>query len=486
MLTHADFCKYVPAINAFLNGNTDTVAKSWSETVDTFFAKNKDETFNDYANMAYAFAYSPNPTWFGIPARVAEAYIDAQRITIEYLEEKEFEEDVDYMKPRIRITFDAFRRLIFDDKTHVSAFSFIDKMFKMYRRYTTVMITRMKLNTHWTLIERVAVFSRTMSPHLPTGRGVALMKEQPIVLVIRKGSSKKVRAGLAACKKKNLETVTFADNQFVPMYESVMMNANDELDLIIKYLNDDHVKPYRANQLKVNPSIKPAHAQYNVKTSKSMILIDPSQESYTPEKLKEDITRIRSEVKQGIIPIVEFDKTDLQKHVSIEHFLETKGEYIDELHEIKLSPSYEDITLVFYEFEDTELLNTPIVLESECGSDAETVMSVATTKPKKAAGPSKKPDPVVIEEEEEEEKPAVESTRGKKKVEPKPDSVKSEEEKPEVESARGKKGKTEGKPTAKPARGKKVEPKPTSVKSEEEEEEQEPEPAGYGYSSSEE
>lgn len=391
-MNHDLFCQYVPVINAYLNGNVDTKAKKWEHVVEAFYTMNSDTRFNEYSDLASAFKYSTKPTYLCIPQHDVVQYIDSRKLKKEYLLKKQYKEHVDftYSQLGMRMTFSTFRRLLFETTEHIDAFEFADKIYHMYRRYEIKMITRAKIHTHWSIIERVKDFSKAMQLHNQK-RNVQLMNEQPKVFTIVKGTSKSVRSRLSSyVKKKNTEEENvYAAEPLVPIYESVLSNADDEIAMFVEYIRNTHTIPFRAAQVEEGDSkIKITNTKYNVKISKSMILVDPSQDSYTPEMIKTDIKEFRENIKQGILSNEFTSSQDSSNRTSIQRYEQTNGEHFDDLNTIILTPSYEDVTLVSYNQAYLDISNAPVALDSECGeSVAETVMSAMTQYEPKVSKP---------------------------------------------------------------------------------------------------
>lgn len=403
-MNHDLFVQYAPVVNAYLSGNTDTKAKTWNQVVEAFYIINTDMRFNEYADLANTFKYSSKPSYLCILGSDVLQYIGREKTTKQYLASKQFKEYVDYVSDTtgIRMTFTTFRCLLFERPEHVPAFDFADKIYQMFRRYETKMIARAKIATHWTVIERVAEFSKSMELHKPK-KNVQLMNEQPKVFCIVKGTFKSVRSRLASyVKKTNAEgDHLYSQDPLVPIYETVLSSADKEIALLVEYINNTHTVPYRQALLEeAGEKAKINKMKYNVKITKSTILVDPSQTTYTATMIKSDINHIREGVKQGTITEEEVTYYDTATRTGIKRYTETEGAYFDDFNKIALVPTYEDLALVSYSQDYLELSNTPVALESEAGeSEAETVMSAKTEYKPKNRSSKKKPLEKLVEEE---------------------------------------------------------------------------------------
>lgn len=410
------FCKYVPAINAYLNGNEDKEAKRWDDVVEVFYQMNKDETIKFYANMALVFVYASKPSYLCIPSRNILPYVSYKNVSVEYLDTHEYEPNIDYIideSGTIRFSFTAFRRLIFSEGNHkhIQAFEFTDKIYQMFCRYQIKMITRDKVATHYCIIEKTKNLTKGMQLHNTKRK---YMNECPRAFKVIKGSSKKVRSMLANYIKKD----DYADESLIPIYETVLPNAEDEIEMIADYMINTHLIPYR-NAYAADNQINVKFAKYNLKINKkrNLILVDPS--SFTVDQIEKDINMIRLRVKRGEIFCKKDKNQDAFNQTSIERFIETQGTYIDDLNRIVLKQSYEDVTLVDYNSEDIAMLSIPVPLESEHGdSDNETVMSdcmseysVSFVKRSSSRETDLQPTVEETEEDDEDDPPVNEETK---------------------------------------------------------------------------
>lgn len=447
------FTQYAPIVNAYLTGNTDVKPKKWEQVVEAFYIMNSDMRFGEYADLAQAFKYSTKPTYLCVSMDSVISYVGREKANKQYLVKSGLRENADFVcaESDMRITFSTLRRLVFEEQEHVDAFTFTDNVYQMFRRYEIKMITRMKISTHWSIIERVGDFSKSMQFHNQK-RSEQLMKEQPKVYCIVKGTSKSVRAKLSSyVKKTNSEgRNVFSGEPLVPIYETVLSNADDEIMMVVERIANTHTVPYRQAQLDAcDAKSKISKMPYNVKASKNMILVDPSQTTYTPSMITEDVNYVRESIKQGTL-VHEYEPLyDISNTTSVRRYNETKGEFFDDLNKIPMTASYEDVALVSYNPEYLQSSNTPVPLDSECGqSEADTVASAATEyKPKKTqAKPTPAQETIEEEEDEEEKEEEVKPT-------PKPKAPRKSKPKTTIEEEEG-----EVKPTPKPKAARKTKP----------------------------
>ncbi len=404
------FAAYAPAVNAFLSGDTDKKCKTWEEVVNMFFAMNVDSTMTELTNFASVFIHSPKPDFFTINPSLINPYIENYICTKKDLLDEDYTEHVDFIEDEsgIRITFSAFRRLAFSHSGERNYFTyeFIDKIFQIYLRYRTKMIIRGKLPTHWTLVERESKFTASMKPHEPK-KGEPLMNEQPKVYYILKGTAKQIHAKFRSYKKDPSKGYTIEPH--IPIYETVAANANTEITTVLQYLDWYYSRPYRVayiedRERRNKSAVNIDTAKHSIKLHKSFILIDPSQQVYTPDMLVTHIADIRMKLKQGKCLFNEEDKSSLilqarvsKKHKDFENnftdikiFERTNGKFIDDLNLYELNPCFDDIALI-----DTSNVlmpqTTPIVAESDVDqSDVDSVASRMTARPRATSRDSSK------------------------------------------------------------------------------------------------
>ena len=360
------YASYVPAINAFLNPIADTVCKSWEEVVKVFFTLNEDEVLSSKSNLALSFKGASHPNYFLVNAKSIEGYFQTFKISSKSLTEEGFKnedgfiEDVD-----LRLSFSTFRWIVFrkGDFDLVKSFDFIDKIFQMYVRYELAMMNKSRRPTHWTIFQQIDKFSKLMQPHIdfkvkegkePSFRS---MDTQPEVYCIVKGTLKSILARIAKYTKlddmaecdENAESSKISPEPVIPVYESVLSNVEEEIAAFLGHLNENYVQEYRLEQVGKTGSDGTvieniSGTKFNVKTSKSLILIDSEQDKYTSKMLANDVEFIRSKLKRGEfthtkkLASKKKEKEETENYVSIDLFEESNGAYIDAAKLYKLNP----------------------------------------------------------------------------------------------------------------------------------------------------
>ena len=412
------YATYVPAINAYLNAQTDSACKTWSNVVKIFFAMNVDVKIASKAALAETFNNANHPNYFRIPAKLLEPYFDDFKFSAKTLTGKGLELDVDFIEDSegIRLTFDAMSQLIYRDGEAplIESFKFINKIHKTFGRYELAMMNKSKKPTHWTLIERIDDFTSAMQPHI-TAKETAFktMDAQPKVYCIVKGTKKTIKARIA--KYKAASDAKFDGDSLVPIYESVLSTLDDEISAVLAYLDEFHAMPYRTSQCGVDDKI--TATKHNIKLSKSVILIDPTQSEYKPNMLQGHIDLVRSKLKRGETthtpkkvtrknpnePALTDKKKTEPNSVDIDLFVETNGKFIDALHTVTLTPREDtDVSTVDKlpesEFEEKEAHNEDEEEEEEEEEDEE----------------DEEDEEEEEEEEEEEPKPIKTTAKSKK------------------------------------------------------------------------
>lgn len=350
------YVDYVPALNAFLNAETDRTCKNWDDVVVWFFQMNTDKKMSSMSTIASLFVNVNRPNYFRIDVELLQPYFFKFLISQQTLEENKFVEGEHFIKDEegLRITFSTMTKLILqkgDDELN-QAFEFIDKMFHIYRRYVFATGKKSKLYTHWTLIERVSEFTATMKPHEKAST-FTIMDAQPRVFSIVKGSQKSINNRLNKIEN---------DEKYIKcghfrVYETVMHDIDIELSIIRQYLKTTIVDPYRKSQigqLDANgDAIKLiSKTKTNMHLLKTQILIDSQQDEYTPANLAAHIDEIRKSLQLGITLIdpkkikTQTLKTIKNNQTDIEIFKRTNGQYIDEFQSLELTPWIDDIAIV--------------------------------------------------------------------------------------------------------------------------------------------
>ena len=369
---------YIPAINAYLNAIEDTSCKSWENVVNVFFTLNKDPKMASKAHFAEIFDSANHPNYFRVQANRIDQYFDTFKITSKALLEDGFEKDVDFVEDSegLRLSFSSVRKIIFQkgDSPLIEMFDLIDKIYQTFVRYELAMMNRSRRLTHWTIFQQTSKFTKAMQPHVdfiheskgsdPTFR---IMDTQPEVYCIVKGTLKSINTRIAkyekeyeAYRKTKADPPKCSPVPVTPIFESVLSNIDDEINAFLGFVNESRVKPYRKAQVgklgldgRMVDTI--SSTKYNVKTSKTCILISSDQNEYEQSMLSEDAKYVRTLLKYGNtthirkasekkyskeFPIVKKsgkkEKTDLDNVVDIEIFNKSEGTHIDTFKLIKL------------------------------------------------------------------------------------------------------------------------------------------------------
>jgi hypothetical protein len=405
------FNTYVPAINAYLNAKADPSLKTWGGVATLFFRMNMDENIASVADLADAFAEAKHPTYPRICVKDIKGCFN-QAITPKILIKNNLVKGEDFVVSSgdVRITFQTLRQLVFTmgDRELIEAYGFIDKVYQMYARYAVAMSSRSRNPTHWTIIERIGAFTQAMQPHIDFAAIKAsengnepkpkflTMDRAPKVYSIYKGTLKTLEARIQknvdehaafdalkpaarkaaekrALQKKDSKAASKTTKDVaipkhaavttIPIYETVMSNIDDEIAAITSYLEEHIIKPYRTAQLE-NGVTSISLTKYNVKTTKSFILVDPEYESFSAKHLADCVHHVRSEIQMGelatansfVIPklarekISKSKKTTLEPFIDIELFASSNGERIDQDKRIPINPHDADMTTLINRF----------------------------------------------------------------------------------------------------------------------------------------
>ena len=383
------FTTYVPAINAFLNARTDKVCKSWNDVVVWFFEMNNEKSFSSVSDIAALFINSVHPDFFRIPVDIIQPHFLKFTISPKSLKEKKFIENQHFISDDegTRITFTTFRKLVIrhSDEILNESFEFIEKVFQIYSRYVQGMGNRSKRYTHWTIIERVDAFTRSMKPH--ASKQFHIMDVQPRVFCIIKGSLKTVNSTCAKYMKD--PSKKYSTSQAFPIYETVLYDSNSEIDTLMGYLDQCHLRPYRENQIGLKDAedveiTKISKTKCNMRLMQKCILIDPSQSEYTAEMLPGHIEEIRMKIKLGH----QIDGAPVQRtstigivngnSVDIKIFQRTNGKHMDDMESLDLHPRNDDIALIYKSVEQYAPAIEAIDLEQEDDKSVASVMSDAS------------------------------------------------------------------------------------------------------------
>lgn len=415
------YTSYIPIVNGLINGDVDAKAKTWGDLVNWVFAMNSDSQMFSIEALARTFNYANKPTHFCIGYDILEIYVGHKDNRNSFLQEHQLRENIDYIEEdsEVRFTFHAFRRMIFmnADFNLVVEFEFVDKVYQLYVRYLKKMIARNKINTHWTIIEKVRNIPVNILNMCVKKKGFAPMNAQPRMFYILKGSSKSIRQKLLNDLRKTAEERQFDTEPLFPIYEAALDTAEDDIDMFQRYLIDTHITPYRTAQL--GEEIKKINkTKLHIKVLKRAILIDPSQEDYTPEMLVMHIQELRLRIKKGY-HIQSFDTETSGNTTCIDIFKATNGQYFDEFNMMDLNPSFDDISLIHTDATQSYMPSTNKVQFSEAEEDPDDDKTDAELKPKKRtprARASTTDTLTSIEDDEDDVKPSF--TEEETKTEP--------------------------------------------------------------------
>ncbi|KAG3128637.1 hypothetical protein PI124_g21576 [Phytophthora idaei] len=336
----ASFADYVPALSAHMNANVDSKCKSWRSVVEFFFEMNKDAELSRVATLAARFANLPHPNYLRIRAVEVQKYFPDVHLTQAMLMEVGTEPGQEFVDDEkgLRLSFATLRRLVFrrGDYDLMDAYDFVDNTYQLYARYAMEM--RPMLPTHWALIERVAGFTKgtyrraTKKPRRPT------MNAQPRVFCVVKGTHKSIARRLANYAKAEERAATSVGQESAPrlqyssklmasVFEKVLPDIEDEIAAVMAHLR--------------------ATPAGTISTLKRAVLIDPSQESYTPDMLSGDINQARLRMKQGRQLASLNGKSQNFSDLAI--FKRTNGKFMDSLTASEMHPREEDVCLVYYD-----------------------------------------------------------------------------------------------------------------------------------------
>lgn len=382
-----DLAIYVPALNAYMNPNVDQRCKSWNQVIFYFFKMNIDGYFSKLHDLAETFNNAKHPSYFRIYASAVDKYFAMVKMSDESFADAGFRPELDYTidDGELRLSFKVFRRWLFmhGDEHLINAYELIEQIYQLYMRYREDMIGRNRCPTHWTIMARIDSFTTKMQPHVNNSKNknkFLVMDEQPQVFCIFKGNQKQLQARFKKSEKdhriyneyqqarkkskKSSRNTTELDatappdpkydySEIIPICESILPTTDDEIEAIIKYITNTRLTPYRKKQVgtlnEEGEQIKLTQTKYNVKVSKSHILIDPNR-GYTVDLLVSDIqkvfTRIQYGKKTAMVPI----KCSIKEpFVDIQLFEETDGCKIDEDQVVAMNRNddFEDTITVF-------------------------------------------------------------------------------------------------------------------------------------------
>ena len=335
-------------LRAFMNPK-DSSRRSWDDGVCWFFKMNKDPAISSMKDIATMFQHREHPFFFRINSDELQPYFLSSTISYDLLQSHDCVEDDQFVvddEDGIRLSFVGLTKFIISagDKDLNQKYEFVSKVYQLHRLYITAKRTK---TTHWTLIERTSHFIKNMKPHEhvdPENPRFTVMDTQPRVFCIIKGSVKSI---VSRREKYLMDTeISYSSKFALPIYESVMNNLNDEISIFLKYLEVHHLTPYRKQQLNGMEGKKITNTKCNLRLTKRFILIDPSQDAYTPDMLQRDIDDVRTKLKYGqtiegvSLPTRKEDTTE--NFTDLQIFKRTNGKYMDDLQSIELNPVNDD------------------------------------------------------------------------------------------------------------------------------------------------
>lgn len=348
---------YAPAINAYLNPQDDSPRKSWNDVVTVFFAMSVDKAFSSNADLAETFNNASEPNNVRINATKVQKYIPRIELSSSILSQS-FKKGIDFIEDDegLRFTFEIFRIMLYRgaNKDVTFAFGSIDKMYQAYVKYTLEMKSSLT-PTHWMLVERISDFTQVMQPHKQfkdtKGEKFFQMDEQPQAFSIFTGTLQKLtaRADKYKTEHETGKNPKYAAQPLGEIYESVMSNIDDEIDAVIRYIEENTAKPYRVKQVEDGKARLLSKTKHLVKLSKTCILISQkSEQLYTAERLLDDVAKVRDMIKLGQTTHTkkpsqaDYEKPrkvgtkELANNTDIKIFYKSKGEYFDSLKRIKM------------------------------------------------------------------------------------------------------------------------------------------------------
>ncbi|KAG3032707.1 hypothetical protein PC121_g24387 [Phytophthora cactorum] len=304
---------------------------------------NKDAELSRVATLAATFANLPHPNYLRIRAVEVQKYFPDVHLTQAMLMEVGMEPGQEFVDDEegLRLSFAALHRLVFrrGDYDLMDTYDFVDNTYQVYARYAMEM--RSMLPTHWALIERVAGFTKSMQPHLPSGGKnphPPTMNAQPRVFCVVKGTHKSIARRLANYAKAEERAATsvgqesaprlqYSSKLVAPVFEKVLPDIEDEIAAVMAHLC--------------------ATSAGTISTLKRAVLIDSSQESYSPDMLSGDIKQARLCMKQGRQLASLNGKSQNFSDLAI--FKRTNGKFMDSLMASEMHPREEDVCLVCYD-----------------------------------------------------------------------------------------------------------------------------------------
>lgn len=311
-------------INAYLN-NKDSGVLKWVDVVTVIFSMSECKEVSKLAPVAMAFENVSRPNHFRINVSMLTDIIESEVMTVDSLEKAGFVQGKDFLHDdSTRLTFRTMRRLLFSVSDGMEAYEFIEQIFHLYRVYER---TQTSNPIYWTAYVRTSLPPKNAQPHLSKTKP---MDNQPTIVGFVKGSVRAIKNRIA---RYQMDGALDSEQSF-PIYESMLMNAIDEISVIMDELERRIAMPFRMAQLKTidanGNEIKKVHqTKANVIVRRSMILIDVDQEDFTVKSLTEFIETIRDEIRLGKCHLDEDDFMARDNFTSPRLFNESNGMFLD-------------------------------------------------------------------------------------------------------------------------------------------------------------
>ncbi len=390
---------FAKALEAFLNPLTDKKCKTWDEVTDIFIAMNKEQSIRDHTLLALLFKNARHPNYFRIHGFIAVRFLDNITMTDISLS-KYFDKGIDFIGDHsgVRLSFETFRHLILSkgSPSTIEAFNTIDKLYQIYLGYVIAMASRARYNTHWMIVERISGFTKNMQPHIihpPTkkddkkektqrkqastekdSKKHTIMTSQPSVYCIMRGTLRSLTARLEKYKSEHAayknamkskikgEVIDPPKYDYKPIsqiYESVLIDADDEIDYIIDDINFKYAMPYRKEQVAESYATCLVETKHCIKLTQSLIMIDSQATTFDVDDLVREIEDVRFNLIYGEQshprkpkPLASYrkqkrdDGVTLHNQTSLKNCNDTNLQFIDDFNMISLNPKDDSINVI--------------------------------------------------------------------------------------------------------------------------------------------
>ena len=234
---------YISIAEGVLNFVDDKVSKTWEEFVFIMFKMNIKRRMRELGDFADVFSAQKFPNRYMISIGSIATFCninDSNEIDSTIVEGVEC------------ITFNTFRRIVFQNDQLITAFERIDLMYQQFVRYEIEMSSRCKVVTHWALLDYKGRLTKEMSPHVDTRKVkdqttpfAAMMSTQPRVYKYVTGTYETIVQKLKAKREYSMlrgQTCDLASE----IYPLAFPSFEQELDrMILKFNNMDNVNGER-------------------------------------------------------------------------------------------------------------------------------------------------------------------------------------------------------------------------------------------------